>query len=85
MTLQPRSGQAFASLPPLRRPHQRSTFATQTLKQINSRLQYYRRVLNTPMPEDEKGIMKRQKLQAKYDRDMKVRRLLNRAISNYYS
>ena len=73
------------TLPPLRRPHQRSTFMTPTLKLINSRIQYYRRVMNTPMPDTEKKIIKRMKLMAKYERDMKVRRLLNRALSNYYS
>ncbi len=71
-------------LPPLKQPHERKTFATPTLKLINSRLQYYRRILNQPEPNTDKGKNKRQKLKNKYERDIKVRKLLNKAIKNLY-
>lgn len=57
--------------------HCRKTFATPTLKLINSRLQYYRRVLKQQGKNS-------QQIQQKYDRDMRVRQLLNRAISHLY-
>ena len=71
-------------LPPLKQPHERKTFATPTLKLINSRLQYYRRILNQPEPGNQKAKNKRQKLKNKYERDLKVRKLLNKAIKNLY-
>ena len=80
-------------LPPLKQPHERKTFATPTLKLINSRLQYYRRILNQPErpsglsasePDNQKAKNKRQKLKNKYERDLKVRKLLNKAIKNLY-
>ena len=55
--------------------HYRKTFATPTLKLINSRLQYYRRVLNRQSSS---------RIQQKYERDMKVRQLLNRAVKHLY-
>ena len=43
------------NLPPLKQRHERKTFATPTLKVINSRLQYYRRVLaNEPITPKQK-------------------------------
>lgn len=57
--------------------HCRKAFATPTLKLINSRLQYYRRVLK------QQG-KKHQQIQQKYERDMKVRQLLNRAVRHLY-
>lgn len=71
-------------LPPLKQPHERKTFATPTLKLINSRLQYYRRILNQPEPDNQKAKDKRQKLKNKYERDLKVRILLNKAVKNLY-
>ena len=71
-------------LPPLKKPHERKTFATPTLKLINSRLQYYRRILNQPEPDNQKAKNNRQKLKNKYERDLKVRKLLNKAIKNLY-
>ena len=69
-------GAALLSLPS--KPyHCRKTFATPTLKLINSRLQYYRRVLKQQGKNS-------QQIQQKYDRDMRVRQLLNRAISHLY-
>ena len=65
---------------PSRPKHCRKTFATQTLRLINSRLQYYRRVLN----QQSTTTMKQQQIQQKYDRDMKVRQLLNRAVRHLY-
>lgn len=72
------------TLPPIKKRHERKSFATPTLKLINARLQYYRKVLSQPMPTDEKKLIKREKIQAKYNRDMKVRKLLNRAAANRY-
>lgn len=71
-------------LPPLKKRHERKTFATYTLKLINSRLQYYRHVLNQPEPTNNKQIMQRNKIKNKYERDMKIRILLNRAVRNLY-
>lgn len=70
--------------------HYRKTFATYTLKIINSRIQYYRRILNNnensvrDLTKHEKSNNKKQIIQQKYDRDMKVRKLLNRAIKHLY-
>ena len=71
-------------LPPLKKPHERKTFATPTLKLINSRVQYYRRILNQPEPDTQKAKDNREKLKNKYERDLKVRKLLNKAIKNLY-
>ena len=81
-------------LQPLKKWHERKTFASSTLKQIKSRLQYYRKILNQPVPSDAtskmsptqlaKKIAKRNKIQRKYDHNIKVRKLLNRAINNLY-
>ena len=79
------------SLLPRKGWHERKTFATPTLKQVKSRLQYYRKILNQPIPTNltpeklSKKMAKREKIQRKYERDMKVRNLLNRAINNLYS
>lgn len=72
-------------LMPLKLPHERKTFATSTLKLINSRLQYYRHVLNSPEPTNKKSLLKRERIKNKYIRDMKVRNLLNRAVRNLYN
>lgn len=72
------------TLPPLKKRHERKSFATDTLKKIHSRLQYYRKVLKEPMPTDPKKMVRRERIQKKYDRDMKVRQLLYRAINNRY-
>ena len=78
------SQQDCLTLPPLKQWHERKTFATPTLRLINSRLQYYRRILNQPEPNTDKAKNKRQKLKNKYDRDIKVRNLLNKAVKNLY-
>ena len=72
-------------LPPLKKRHERKTFATSTLKVISSRLQYYRKVLSQPEPVNEKAKLKRQRIQQKYDQCVKVRNLLNRAVKNLYT
>lgn len=72
------------TLPPLKKPHERKSFASDTLKKIHSRLQYYRKVLKEPESSDPKKIRQREKIQRKFDRDMKVRQLLYRAINNRY-
>ena len=92
---------------PSRPKHCRKTFATQTLRLINSRLQYYRRILQQSINEendDKRGqreqgtrqrrqstervytsrMSQRQQIQQKYNRDMKVRQLLNRAVRHLY-
>ena len=38
------------ALPPLKKRHERKSFATQTLKMIVSRLHYYRKILSEPEP-----------------------------------
>lgn len=78
------SNQTVNSLPPLKKRHERKSFASDTLKKIHSRLQYYRKVLNEPESDDPKKILRREKIQRKFDRDMKVRKLLYRAINNRY-
>ena len=78
------SEQQLLTLPPLKKRHERKSFATPTLKLINACLQYYRKVMSQPIPTDEKKIKKREKIQAKYEHNMKVRKLLNRAINNRY-
>lgn len=72
------------TLPPLKKRHERKSFASDTLKLINSRLQYYRRVLSQPLPTTETKLRKRQIIQAKYEHNMKVRKLLTRAAANRY-
>lgn len=72
------------TLPPLKKPHERKSFATDTLKKIHSRLQYYRKILNQPESDDPKKIRQRNRIQMKYNRDMKIRQLLYRAINNRY-
>ena len=65
-----------------RKPYQKKTFATDTLARINWRLKYYRRVLNNANNrKDERYI---EKIQKKYDRDMRVRSLLKKAVSHLY-
>ena len=70
----------------------RKTFATETFKKITCRCQYYRRILSKPIPEDITDPKQRQrlekqrdKIQAKYDHNLKVRSLLRRAISHLYN
>ena len=58
----------------------RRSFATETLSKISNRLQYYRKVLNNPKTNDKQ----RQRIQSKYDHDIKIRKLLNRALSHRY-
>lgn len=73
---------------PIKPKHYRKTFATETLKKITCRLQYYRKVLNMSQPENpelmKKFIKQRRKIQIKYDHDIKIRNLLNRAIKHLY-
>ena len=60
--------------------HCRKTFATETLSKITNRSQYYRRILNSSTISEKR----RKRIQTKFDRDMKIRKLLNRAISHRY-
>lgn len=62
--------------------YSKRTFATETLRLINLRLGYYRKVLNNQSIKNEKRI---KSIKAKYERDMKVRKLLNKAIKNLYN
>ena len=72
------------TLPPLKKRHERKSFATQTLKMIASRLQYYRKILSEPESDIPKKMKQRERIQKKYDHCMKVRKLLNRAAANRY-
>ena len=60
--------------------HCRKTFTTETLSKITNRTQYYRRILNSSTISEKR----RKRIQTKFDRDMKIRKLLNRAISHRY-
>lgn len=60
--------------------HERKTFASDTLKKINLRLCYYRKVLKDNNATDKR----KQRVMKLYERDMKVRYLLNRAVKNLY-
>lgn len=71
-------------LPPLKRPHERKTFATPTLKIIHSRIQYYYKVLKNDPPEDPKKLQRYEKIKTKYEQSIKVRKLLKNAIKNLY-
>lgn len=65
---------------PTKPRHQRKTFATDTLKKINLRLGYYRKVLKN----NNISNQRRERINKKYERDIKIRILLNRAVSNLY-
>lgn len=67
---------------PTKPKYSKRTFATETLRLINLRLGYYRKVLNNQSIKNEKRI---KSIKAKYERDMKVRKLLNKAIKNLYN
>lgn len=72
------------ALPPLKKRHERKTFATPTLKIIHSRIQYYYKVLKTDPPEDPKKLQRYEKIKSKYEQSLKVRKLLKNAIKNLY-
>lgn len=72
-------------LPPLKQRHERKTFATPTLKIIHSRIQYYKKVLNNPPPEDPKKLKRYESIKNKYEKNLKVRSLLKKAVNNLYS
>lgn len=77
--------QNIEGLPPLKKPHERKTFATPTLKIIHSRIQYYYKVLKNDPPEDPKKLQRYQKIKAKYEQSIKIRNLLKKAVKNLYS
>lgn len=65
---------------PSKKWHERKTFASDTLKLINLRLGYYRKVLKDNNITDKR----RQRVTKKYEHNLKVRKLLNRAVKNLY-
>ena len=65
---------------PTKRKHERKTFASDTLRKINLRLGYYRKVLKDNNATDKR----KQRVTKKYEHDMKVRYLLNRVVKNLY-
>ena len=67
---------------PNKKRHCRKTFATETLKLINSRLGYYRKIFKDENITDQRRI---NSIKAKFERDMKIRKLLNKAIYNLYN
>lgn len=68
-----------------KRSHDRTTFATDTLKLINGRIGYYRKILKQKINNDNvKQLKQHKRIQQKYDRDLKIRFLLNRAIKHRY-
>ena len=76
--------QCEEALPPLKKRHERKTFATPTLKIIHSRIQYYYKVLKNDPPEDPKKLQRYEKIKTKYEQSIKVRKLLKNAIKNLY-
>lgn len=72
------------TLTPLRKRHERKTFATPTFKVLTSKIQYCRRVLNTLNPTTEKQRIRYETISRRYEHCMKVRKLLNRAVQNLY-
>lgn len=57
----------------------RKTFATITLHKLTNRIYYYRQTLNRNITDKH-----RNSILIKYERDLKIRSLLNRAISHLY-
>ena len=75
---------AELKLPPLQKKHERKTFATHTLKIIHSRIQYYKKVINQPPPEDPKQLKRYENLKKKYESNIRKRNLLKKAVKNLY-
>ena len=68
----------------------RKTFATDTLRMLNNRMLYYRKVLSyeptTGLSERriEQTLKQHQRIKNKYDRCVKIKKLLHRATRHLY-
>lgn len=69
---------------PTKRWHERKTFASDTLKKINYRIYYYRKIIKTLNPKNEKEEKQLERIKNKFERDIKIRNLLNKAVKNLY-
>ena len=62
----------------------RKSFATETLKNITNRVNYYKRMLNNKTDEEINENKRLRRIKMKYDHALKVRFILNRALSHRY-
>lgn len=62
----------------------RKSFASETLEKISNRLNYYKRMLKNKTPEDIEASPRLKRIQNKHNHELKVRFLLNRALSHRY-
>ena len=62
----------------------RKSFATETLKNITNRLNYYNRMMKNKTNEDIEASPRLRRIRNKYNHAMKVRFILNRALSHRY-
>lgn len=67
----------------------RRTFASDTVKILNNRIQYYRRVLNISNKQKDNVLIQRnkiinQRIKNKYERCLRIKKILHRATSHLY-
>ena len=67
----------------------RRTFASDTVKILNNRMQYYRRVLNISNKQKDtvpiqKNKIINQRIKSKYERCLRIKKILHRATSHLY-
>ena len=62
----------------------RKSFATETLKNITNRINYYNRMMKNKTNEDIEASPRLKRIRNKYNHALKVRFILNRALSHRY-
>ena len=67
----------------------RRTFASDTVKILNNRIQYYRRVLNISNKQKDSVLIQKnkiinQRIKNKYERCLRIKKILHRATSHLY-
>lgn len=67
----------------------RRTFASDTVKILNNRIQYYRRVLNISNKQKDSVMIQKnkiinQRIKNKYERCLRIKKILHRATSHLY-
>lgn len=67
----------------------RRTFASDTVKMLNNRIQYYRRVLNISNKQKDSVLIQKnkiinQRIKNKYERCLRIKKILHRATSHLY-
>lgn len=67
----------------------RRTFASDTIKILNNRMQYYRRVLNISNKQKDSVMIQKnkiinQRIKNKYERCLRIKKMLHRATSHLY-